>query len=148
MIVLLITAALIATSGQAAPTQDAASEARAFLEAFVKDPQTTKNMVTSDALLAVHDIGGSYAEFLSGMPADKPLMAGCSVQSLEQKPTPPEADMREYPAPSFKTPGHFALVTGTLVCPTPEGRSRTSDVSVFLKDGRVAMFGIQPRRGG
>jgi hypothetical protein len=148
MIALLITAALIAASGQAAPTGDAVSEARSFLDAFISNPQTTKDMVTSDALIAVHDIGGPYAEFLSGMSADKPLMAGCSVQSLEQKPTPPEADMREYPAPSFKTPGNFALVTGTFVCPTPEGRSRTSDVSVFLKDGRVVMFGIQPRRVG
>jgi hypothetical protein len=51
-------------------------------------------------------------------------------------------------APSFKTPGHFALMTANLVCPATGGGSRTPDLSVFLKDGRVAMFGIQPRRGG
>lgn len=148
MIAMLITAAAIAASGQAAQAPDAVGEARAFLGAFVADPKTTKNMVTSDALFAVHDIGGPYADFLSGMPADKPMMASCSVQSLEQKPTPPEADIRQYPAPSFKTPGHFALVTGTFLCRTPEGQSRRSDLSVLLKDGQVALFGIQPRRGG
>jgi len=146
MIALLNAAALIAASGQAAP-QDAMSEARTFLETFIKDPQATKAMVTSDALFAAGDIGGPYAEFLSGMPRGKPMMAGCSVQALEQKPTPPETDLRNFPAPSFKTSGHFALVTANLVCPATGGGSRTSDVSVFLKDGRVVMFGIQPRRG-
>lgn len=147
MIALLSAAALIAVSGQAL-TQNAVSEARTFLETFIKDPQATKAVVASDALLLAGDIGGPYAEFLSGMPRDKLIMAGCSVQALEQKPTPPEADLRNFPAPSFKTPGHFALVTANLVCPATSGGSRTSDVSVFLKDGRVVMFGIQPRRGG
>jgi hypothetical protein len=144
----LLSAALIAGLGQTAPIDDAVGEARAFLEAFVKDPQTTKDMVTSDALLTVHDIGGPYAEFLDGMQGDSLLPAGCSVEALEQKPTPPEADLRTYPAPAFKTPGQFALVTGSYLCPAPDGRRWPSDVSIFLKDGRVVMFGIQPRRGG
>jgi hypothetical protein len=142
MIALLSAAALIAASGQAA-TEEPVRETRAFLETFVANPQATKDMATSDARMVVDGVGGPYAEILSTMHDQKP--AGCRVEALAQKPTPPAATMRGYPPPSFRTPGHFALVTATYQCPGRGGEMQPADVTVYLKDGRVVLFSVETR---
>jgi hypothetical protein len=148
MIALLSAAALIAASGPAPSTGDPVPQARGFLEVFFKDPRTTKDLVTDDALFAAGDIGGSYAKLLGEMHGDRLMPASCKVQSLASKPLPSEAEMRGYPAPSFQTPGQFALVTGSFACPGPDGPGRPVEVTIYLKDGRVLLFGFAPRRPG
>jgi hypothetical protein len=126
--------------------QDAVPSARAFLEAFAINPQLTQKLVTSDALFVYIDMGGPYADILKGLGTKKTALAACELESLRQTGTPTMDELKNTPAASFKTPGHFASVEGVYACKRPDGGKAFVDVMLILKDNLVAEFGIVPRR--
>jgi hypothetical protein len=150
MFTLISVAAWAATVGavpQSAPVpQDAVPFARAFLQAFADDPQSTRKLVTSDALFVFIDMGGPYAELLKGLGAKKPAIAACELESLRETATPTMEELKNTPARSFSTPGHFASVEGVYACKQPNGSRAFVDVTMILKDNLVAEFGMIPRR--
>lgn len=143
---LIFLAALLGAPGGG----DAVAAARTFLGALASDPQSTKQLVTDDALFAVGDIGGSYADLLKASVGRESILKGffarCVQRSIEQKPTPPDAELRSFPAPSFRTKGSFALVVSSYACRRDDGSTGATDVMIYFKDDRVALFGFDPRR--
>jgi hypothetical protein len=139
-------AAAVATATPSSVPQDAVPFARAFLEAFATNPQLTQKLVTSDALFVYIDMGGPYADILKGLGTKKTALAACDLESLRQTGTPTMEELKNTPAVSFKTPGHFASVDGVYVCKRPDGSNAFVDVMLLLKDNLVAEFGIVPRR--
>jgi hypothetical protein len=126
--------------------QDAVPFARAFLQAFATNPRLTQKLVTSDALFVYVDMGGPYADILKGLGTKKTALAACDLQSLRQTGTPTMDELKNTPAASFKTPGHFASVAGIYTCKRRDGSKAFVDVTLLLKDNLVAEFGIVPRR--
>lgn len=126
--------------------QDAVPYARTFLEAFTTNPQSTRQLVTPDALFVYIDMGGPYADVLKGLGTKKPSLAACELVSLHETATPTMEEVKNTPAASFRTPGHFAVVEAVYACKRPDGSKAFVDVPLMLKDNLVAEFGIIPRR--
>ena len=139
-------AAAVGTALPSSVPQDSVPFARAFLEAFATNPQLTQRLVTPDALFVYIDMGGPYAEVMKGLGTKKTLLAACDLESLRQTGTPKMEELKNTPAASFKTPGHFASVEGVYACKRPDGIKALVDVMMILKDKLVAEFGIIPRR--
>lgn len=126
--------------------RDPLTVARLFLDALARDPQATRTLATADALLVAIDTGGSYQDFLRGIGNTSPIPATCSLQALEQTPTPPAKELRTYPAPSLGQAGTFAAVQGTYSCKEKGGPASRVAVSLILKDDLVALLSLVPRR--
>lgn len=143
----VVSAALMGAAPQTSEApQNAVPFARAFLQAFATNPQLTQKLVTSDALFVYIDMGGPYADILKGLGTKKTMLAACDLESLQQTGTPTMEQLKNTPAASFRTPGHFASVEGVYACKRADGSKAFVDVMLILKDNLVAEFGIVPRR--
>ena len=144
----LVASILITAPGQpAAPiAQDAVPAARAFLDAFATDPQSTRKLVTKDALFVFIDMGGPYKDVLRVLGNQKPMTAGCNLDSLKQTGTPTAAELGDMPSKSLGSPGNFATLEAVYSCKRADGGTGHIDINLVMKDGLMAMFFFVPRR--
>lgn len=144
---LIASIAIAAPSQPAAPiSQDAVLAARAFLDAFAADPQSTRKLVTNDALFVFIDMGGPYKEVLRALRNRKPMTAGCSLDSLNQTGAPTAAELGGMPSESLSSPGNFATLEAVYSCMQVDGGIGHIDINLVMKDGLMAMFFLVPRR--
>lgn len=137
-------AAWVATMGAAPQSssvpQDAVPFARRFLQAFAVNPQSTRQLVTSDALLVFIGTPSPYSDFLKRLTTKKTSFAACELQSLRETSTPTMEELKNLPAASFKTQGHFAIVHGVYACKRPDVGKVLFGVTMILKNSLVAEF--------
>ena len=126
--------------------QDSVPAARAFLDAFASDPESTRKLATKDALFVFIDMGGPYKDVLRALKHEKPVTAACNLDSIQQTGTPTAAEMKEMPSKSLSTPGNFAALEAIYSCRQHDGTIRHIDINLIMKDGMMAMFFLVPRR--
>ena len=120
------------------PPVDPTATARTFLETLASNPSAAESLGTTDALIVVGDIGGPLSQFLREVRPEAAWLATCRVASLELKPSPTEAELNSDDTPPWMKGGNIALVGGVYSCTRPDGATTEVQVSVVLRNERVA----------
>lgn len=123
---------------------DAVTTARTFLEAFASNPSATRKLVTHDAVIVVGDTGGPFSTFMRGGRPKAIWLSTCRADSLKQMPLPPESELNvEDTHPQLKGV-KLSVVKGRYSCTKPDGTKGDVELTVILKNSRVAMLGLWP----
>jgi hypothetical protein len=130
-------------AGDAAPVaaeDRSVALARTFLEALASDPAATKRLADPDAMIAIGDAGLPYARFLREIRPRAAWLTSCRVAALAPQPVPPDAGRPD--RPPWLRGGRLAWVRGRYACIDATGRKGEWELSILLKNHRVALLSL------
>lgn len=128
-----------------AQPRDPLSVAREFLETMLAgDSGALARQHTDDAVLIAGDIGAPLSGLESAL--TRPEWKLCTIETLTVLPERVAVDVLGQETPASVKSGNATRVKGTLVCPTPAGTTRRSDVSIIVAENRVALLALNAER--